>query len=191
MKIQDRLNGQMGTGGKARNGPPRLSCLLLLVASLSFCGGCDILSTECSSGHIPSDQGHRVTISQGVWGQVWLWRGNFNPSYGCGGGRVKPVQRLVLIYDVALWPDDVVTSDSHPGHGFFSEVRTRVVDSVRSDPEGFFEIALPAGRYSLFVREYSLYYAKSWAPSRPIGLVEVPEDGVHRIQFDINYQAAF
>ena len=104
---------------------------------------------------------------------------------------MKPVERLILIHDVALWPSDVVISDSHPGHGFFSEVRTLVIDSVQSDPAGFFEIALPAGRYSLFVREDSLFYAKSWAPGRPIGLVEVPEDGVHRVQFDINYQAAF
>jgi hypothetical protein len=174
-----------------RYGSPRLSSPVLLFASFSFCWGCDILSTDCSSGDIPSDQAHRVTISQGAWGQVWLWRGNFNPSYGCGGGKVKPVERLILIHDVALWPSDVVISDSHPGHGFFSEVRTLVIDSVQSDPAGFFEIALPAGRYSLFVREDSLFYAKSWAPGRPIGLVEVPEDGVHRVQFDINYQAAF
>ena len=114
-----------------------------------------------------------------------------NPSYGCGGGKVRPVERLILIHDVALWPDDVVISDSPLSQSFFTEVHTPVVDSVRSDSEGFFEIALPAGRYSLFVREDSLFYARSWAPNRPIGLVEVPEAGVHRIQIDINYEAAF
>jgi hypothetical protein len=122
---------------------------------------------------------------------VWFWRGNFDPSYGCGGGKVKPVERLILIHDVAIWPDDVVIPDSPPSQSFFAEVRTPVVDSVRSDSKGFFELALPAGRYSLFVREESHYYASNWAPGREIGLIEVPEVGVDRVQIDINYKAAF
>jgi hypothetical protein len=122
---------------------------------------------------------------------VWFWKGNFDPSYGCGWGKVRPVERLILIHDIAFWPDDVAISHSPVREGFFTDVHTPAVDSVCSDSEGFFEIALPAGKYSLFVREGSLSHARNWAPNRAIGLVEVPEAGVHRVQIDITYKAAF
>ena len=169
----------------------RNAVVLLLCSSI---WACDILSTECSSGEIPPDQAHRVSISQGAWGHVWFWRGNFknnDPNYGCGGGTVRPVERLVLIYEEAIWPDDVVASEDPPGQGFFAGIRTPVVDSVPTDSLGFFEIPLPVGRYSLFVREDSLYYARGGAPNRAIGLIEVPEGGVDRVQIDLKYKAAF
>jgi hypothetical protein len=122
---------------------------------------------------------------------VWFWKGNFNHRYGCGGGTVKPVERLILIQSVAIWPDDVGLWDVARSQSLFTEVHTPVVDSVRSDSMGFFEIALPAGKYSLLVREDSRYYASPRGPHREIGLVEVPEGGVDRIQIDINYRAGF
>jgi hypothetical protein len=80
------------------------------------------------------------------------------------------------------------------GYGaFFSQVRTVLIDSVRSDPDGFFEAELPAGTYSLFVRVDSLLYANRWSAAPPGGLVQpatVPTNGVVRMQLDLDYNKA-
>ncbi len=155
-----------------------LSCLAL--------ASCDILGLECGSSRRPADRAGRVSIQQGVWGQVWLWEGNFMPG-GCTSGRVQAVSRTVLVYEAT--PDSMVEY-TQPYGRFIRRVRTQLVDSTRSDPDGFFQLSLPPGKYSFFVRVDSLLYANGWDASPPAGIIKpatVPAGGVTRVQLDLDW----
>lgn len=136
--------------------PSLVAPALLIVAIPFLSGGCSSTGTgpDCGDKTIPPLQFEKVTIEEGIWGQLSNWVGNFMPSTTCTGGSVSAVQRTVLIFEAT--PDSLTTQSFM---GFFLEVRSELVDSVSSDPTGFFEIALPPGTYSLFVREDSLLWA--------------------------------
>lgn len=158
------------------------------VALLAFTtGACDVLGVDCGR-RAPEDQSSRVTISQGVWGEVVFSEGNLMPGAECPSGSIEPVRRTVLIYN------ETPRSKTQPGPaaGFFASVSTELVDSVVSDSRGFFEKTLPAGTYSVFVRENSLLYANSYAmPGEIINPVKIQQGQVARHRIDINYRAAY
>lgn len=156
-------------------------CLLLLLAS---CDG--ILDLGCG-GDRPSSQFHRVSITEGVAGQVWFWRGDFMP--GCPSGTIRGVKRTVFVYELTHRDE---TASAGPGEGaFVTAIATAVVDSVQSDSRGFFELRLPPGRYSLFVREGERFYANGWDGPGYVQPVEVQRGSVTPVQLDLTYEAAY
>lgn len=151
-------------------------------------GGCGILDPifGCGNDKAPRLQNEKVTISEGVWGQLRYREGNFMPGSGCTSGRIMAVQRTVLFYE--LTPDSLVTRPLHDP--FVSEIQTELVDSVRSDPSGFFQVILPPGQYSMFVREDTLLYANG-GDSRGIYPVTVDPGKATAVAFDIDYNAVY
>ena len=59
-----------------------------------------------------------------------------------------------------------------------------------SDADGFFQVVLPVGRYSIFAVEDTLFYANRFS-DKYVFPVEVVADSVTGIRFDINYRAAY
>jgi hypothetical protein len=139
---------------------------------------------------------NRVSIDQGIWGEVLFWEGNFMPIVypDVLSGQISPVVRTVFIHE-ATKDDQVqwVYVEIEPccGARFISEISTDLVAFTQSDDLGFFEIELPAGRYSIFVREYDYLYANLFAGEGYIFPVEVREGEVTGIKFDITYKAYF
>ncbi len=66
-----------------------------------------------------------------------------------------PFETMVYVYELtpAEKTERVGTST------LFSKIHTRLVDSVRSDKKGYYQFSLPAGSYSLFVRQDGFYFA--------------------------------
>ena len=91
--------------------------------------------------------------SGGIWGNVWYWQGYFDPpkEYGI----ITPVEREIHIFK-RIHFDSMANKDEYP---FFSFVDSPFVESVRSDINGYYQIELNAGNYSLFIYEDSKYYA--------------------------------
>ena len=79
--------------------------------------------------------------------------------------------------------------------GYFThlaaDIPTALVTAVRSDQNGYFEVELPQGRYSLFVREGGYYYANLIDGEGYVFPVEVKEGEAAGIQFDITYMATY
>ena len=122
-----------------------------------------------------------VTIDQGVWGDVWFWEGDFMPP--CPTGTVTAVSREMRIHELAGL-DDV----DPPGYGrFYSAVHTPLVAVVESGSNGFFEVALEPGHYSIFAVEDTLLYANWFAGGGNINPVTVDPGEVTGITFDITY----
>ena len=159
---------------------PMVRFLLPALLCFLFASGCR--QGECRP-RFPPDTRAQVTIDQGVWGNVWFWEGDFMPV---GWGKITPVRRTVYAFEPTTY--DQVERLDHAS--FYRTIRTRLVASTESNSSGFFQLALPRGRYSFFVREGSSFYA-SFDDGTYIMPATVYPDSVTKLQIDINYKACF
>ncbi|MFB6098136.1 MAG: hypothetical protein ABEK84_03300 [Salinibacter sp.] len=78
------------------------------------------------------------------------------------------------------------------GWTFYTDVPTERVTTVQSHQNGFFEVELPAGEYSLFVEEAvkgdTLLFANRFDGDQTILPVTVSTDSVSRERIRINYR---
>lgn len=117
----------------------------------------------------------KISVKQGVAGTLIMKEGNCMPWVGPYEGdnpcRAYPVLRTLRIYEPTS-PEDV------EGHGpSFEEVHTKLVAEANSDEDGFFQVELDTGRYSLFIIEKGKYYRNMWKDNL-IGPVTVEIDSV-------------
>ncbi len=135
----------------------------------------------------PPDNHKLVTIKQGIWGNVWLWEGDFMP--GPGGakrGKVTAVRREVRVYE------PVPVKDLDPPKGTeFKKIKAKLVKKVTSHTNGFYQISLKPGRYSIFVKEGSHYYANWFDGQGYVLPVTVVKDSVTKFQIDVKSGATF
>lgn len=161
-------------------------CLVLLVA-------CD---KEPTTAFIPGLDDNLTGISQGVYGSVLFWEGDFMPTYpeDDSGGEVYPVVRDVCIFEAVLHHDvEWSYVEIEPGCSTYlaTDIPATLLAVARSDKNGYFEAELPPGMYSIFVREGGHYYANLIDGAGYVFPVEVREGEASRIQFDITYMAAY
>ena len=164
--------------------PGMLPLLLVLIFGTSSCSTEASLKNYCYSTQDPPRNTSRVSIEQGIWGDIWFWKGNFMPV---GRGDICLVQRMVYIYELTT-REDVDQVGYSP---FFSNIYTNLVTTVRSDPEGFFQVTLEPGTYSLFLVENDYYYSNSYGPGGEIFPVTVKAGEVSEVLFNITTEAAF
>lgn len=110
----------------------------------------------CNGYKLPPDQRSRISITQGIAGEVLEWVGDFGTMPSCG--TVTPLTRTLLVYPptavASLPPND----GSPLSLSFVESLPGTPIDSVRSDTSGFFELALPPGSYTVVVRHRGLLY---------------------------------
>ena len=147
----------------------------------------DLLNSEKK---FPPDNHEKVSINQGVWGNVWLWEGNFMPTTdNSSNGTITPVEREIYIY-VATRFDSVSFSNSF-GSSFYDSILTKQIAKINSDNSGFYQIELPPGKYSFFVKEDSLFYGSEGDSDGHLMSARVGTDSITKRQIDITYKAAY
>lgn len=160
--------------------------LNILAATMLFLfTGCE---DDSVSPRLPDNSG-RVTIEQGVWGDVLLWEGNHMPTTdGSSSGTITPVEREVVIYK-AVTDNEV----EHSGHVYslYKKINGELVTTVESDDRGFYQVALPPGDYSIFSKEEDSLYFGGMASNQYLMHATVREGAVTKFQIDINHKAAF
>jgi len=103
-----------------------------------------------------------------------------------GRGEICQVKRKVFVYELTTF-SDVEQIDYTP---FYSAINTKLVTIVESDNEGFFQIELEPGNYSLFVKENGEFYS-NLSSSNGIFPVVIELNQVTEVRFDIKYKATF
>lgn len=166
--------------------PRSISLWIVTLACVAGCNGesaspCD----DTAVAAYPARNDDCVTIAEGVWGDVWFWDGDFMPV--CPSGSVTPAVREIRVHALATLAD-VVTG---PRPAFYATVGTPLVATVQSDRFGFFEAALPAGRYSIFAVEDTLLYANALDGAGHLCPVEILPGQVASVRLDITYRASF
>ncbi len=165
---------------------------LLVAAAMAFLLGACGITDPCGRRQAGEPVTERVSIDQGVWGRVLFLEGNFMPvANGCSSGRVYPVSRMVYIFEPVTRQELVAVGGEST---LYAEVPALAVDSVRSDADGFYQLDLPPGLYSILVREDSAYFVNGYSDTE-VGLTAQPvrvETGrtVQR-SIEIDYKAAY
>jgi hypothetical protein len=162
----------------------RFSNHLPLILCLIF-----LLTEGCSDqGSVPTASRTdllQITIHQGIAGRVWFWEGDFMPM--SPSGKITPAVRKVLVYTPTR-----TDSALRVGYGgFYSHILTTLVAEATSNDSGFFQVTLQSGRYSLFVKEDTLFYANSFDGEGYIQPVNVLSDSITAVRIDITYRATF
>ena len=156
---------------------------LLFLGVLMSCEKNPSDTENCFCESDPPRNDEKVVITQGLWGDVWFWKGNFMPP---GRGEVCQVKRKILIYELTT-PDDVVQPGDSP---FYTEINTNRIASIESDKHGFFQIELEEGIYSIFVEEDGKFYSNR-SSQEGIYLITIESGQVTEIRFDITYEAYY
>ena len=155
--------------------------LFIIFSHLIF--SCEDNPTE---NFYPPDNSERVTISEGVWGNVWFWEGNFMP--GSPDGTITPVVREIYVYKATK--GNLVQRDDYR-YPLIRDINSELVTVIKSDVSGFFEVALPEGKYSFFAKEDSLFFGSESDEEGFLMSAEVISNQVTKRQININYKAAY
>jgi hypothetical protein len=139
----------------------------------------------CYNEDYPPRNIEKVTIDQGLWGDVWFWKGDFKPV---NFGTICQVQRTIYIYELTELKDVVRAEPYTP---FYSTINTKLVATAESDSMGFFQIRLEPGSYSLFVMEDTFYYSNLFDGHGAIYPVHIESGKVADVRFDITYDATY
>ncbi len=153
---------------------------VVLAASVA-CGS--PTNARCSTPVQPADQTSRVSISQGVAGNVWEWVGAFPDC-----GAITAVSRTVLVYP----PTPIPALGSGNDGSYWSSFPVAPLDSAKSDASGLVQLPLPPGAYSFVVRDSSGYYIN--LPSFQAGVIgaaTVAPYQVKLVHFWITARAVF
>lgn len=134
------------------------------------------ISTACSS----------TQPLQGVKGQVFWISGNQMPGPEANRSAQYGVQREIHIYEKTTIQEATMSAD-----GFFTDIQTRLVTTITSKANGSYKIKLPAGQYSIFIKEPNGLYANLFDKDNTINLVVVKENQYTWLPITIDYQAAY
>jgi len=113
----------------------------------------------------------KPAAEQGIRGTVSEVFGNRMPMKGATESKPKGIAAQVLIYE-ATQLDQVVQAGAPT---LFASIQTKQIASVWSDSLGHFSVALPVGKYSLFIRQEKGFYANAFDQFNHIALFEVVE----------------
>jgi len=167
----------------------RTRFLIVIVLLMAIISGCDRWFSEdewdCPGLKLPSHNDDKVTIQQGIWGDVWFWEGDFMPV--CPSGTVMAVSREMRIHELTSVEDVEPTG----ARTFYRVINTELVATATSDSLGFFEVALAPGIYSIFAVEDSMFYVNRFDGQGNIFPVTVNEGQVTGITFDIDYLSSW
>jgi hypothetical protein len=139
----------------------------------------------CYSASYPPRNNEKVTINQGLWGDVWFWKGDFMPF---NFGTICQVHRKIYIYELTMMTNVV---RSKPYSPFYSKINTNLVTTIESDTSGFFQVELEPGSYSLFVFEDTCFYSNLFDGNGAIFPVKIESGKVTEVRFDITYDATY
>lgn len=160
--------------------------LLLITCALLFTIVCckkdsaESARTWANEQELYNYNSKKVSISKGLAGTLIQREGNCMPIIEEGACRFFPVQRTIQFYDFT-------TQDEVEGNGpFFDAVNTSLRGEILPDGDGFYELKLDTGTYSVFIVENGKYYANSYSRGG-IYPVEVKTDSVSLSKLVLDY----
>ncbi len=124
-------------------------------------------------------------VDQGVVGTVLWFEGNLMPSPGVPAPKGKPIERKIIICDLTN------ISDLGGNGPLFDAIGSNIVKEMSSDKEGVFSASLPVGKYSVFVKEDSQYFANSFDSKNNVGVLTIEENKVTTLNIQVNYKATY
>ncbi len=166
--------------------------ILVAILSISFLSckkegcnnedGCDIQETY-------AENALKVSIQNGIWGTVSSMEGNCMPSVPATASSCTncPVKRTVKIYDYTLFSQAIPSVDSPV---FFDSFSTQLIAEVNADEDGFFQVNIPAGRYTVVIVENGKLYASEGDGQGGLNPITYT-NGLQNVNLKMTYKAVF
>jgi len=129
---------------------------------------------------------HSTQPREGIKGQVFWISGNQLPGPEENHSSHYGIQRQIHIYEVTTIEETKMTPE-----GFFSDIKTKLITSLTTKPDGSFKVKLPPGKYSIFVQEAEGLYANLFDKNNAINPVVVKERQYSWLPISVDYQAAY
>lgn len=135
-----------------------LSGLLLVICVFISCRKDELPAKKCDIQKVYEENAARVTISNGIWGTVSSMEGNCMPMVYPSGSTCThcPVKRTVKIYEYTLISQATPSGNSGV---FFDNFNTPLLAQADTDENGFFQINIAPGKYTIAVVENGKLYA--------------------------------
>lgn len=127
-----------------------------------------------------------AVAQQGIKGQVFWLGGNQMPSPQPETAPTLGIQRDILVYKLTNLRE--VDQTRAP---FYSGIKTELVATVRSRPDGSFKIKLEPGDYSVFIKESEGLFANSLNAAGEINKITVSGRKYTWITITVDYDAVF
>ncbi|RYY07250.1 MAG: hypothetical protein EOP43_03815 [Sphingobacteriaceae bacterium] len=124
-------------------------------------------------------------IKQGICGTILLKQGNQMPGPGRVLSAGQPVARKVLVYQLTN------VNQAQSNGTIFTGIKTALVAQTYSNSKGYFELKLPAGKYSVFVLEKEGLYANYFDGKGSINPIEVVKDSINCKDIYLTNKAVF
>ncbi|MBX2932102.1 MAG: hypothetical protein KF781_09165 [Chitinophagaceae bacterium] len=166
---------------------------MCLVVALISCqkNNRDIITTPtvCDIQEVYAKNANKVTITNGIWGTVSSMEGNCMPIIDPSSNACKhcPVKRTIQFYPYTLHSNATMIGSSNV---FFSSFNAPLIAQVDADAEGFFQINIPSGHYSIAIVENGNLYANGrdgYGGLCPVNFT----GGLEKINLTMTYKAAF
>jgi hypothetical protein len=126
-----------------------------------------------------------VAQKQGLKGQVFWVSGNQMPGPESMLSPNQGAVREILIYELTSFKDVTQVGP------FFRDIKTKMVASVTSRPDGTFKVKLMPGAYSVFTKEKNGLYANLFDDRNNINPVNIKDGQYAWKTITIDYEAAY
>jgi hypothetical protein len=130
---------------------------------------------------------HSQGKKTGLEGYIFRITGNRMPSPDAKLSPPKGIKAVLYIYELTSLSQVTKQGES----AFYSSIRTRLVQTVTSNDNGYFFASLPPGEYSLFTKKDALYYANNFDGDNHIAPVKVLPHKVTQVNVNIDYEAVY
>jgi hypothetical protein len=168
------------------------SIVVLLLFSVFSCDKNDAPpgipnTAACDMTAIYAANEKKVTVDEGVWGTIAFMQGNCMPMIGLSPISSCPVKRTVRFYGYTLRGQAVPVQNSL---SFFESFSTPLMAAVETDANGFFQLQLPAGTYTVVTVEDGKLYASDSDGQGGLNPVKY-EGGLLKVNLTMTYKAVF
>ena len=127
-------------------------------------------------------------IKQGIKGQITEIRGNQMPKVGVTPAKPRPVSTTLFVYE----PTHISqVKPVETGSPLYTTINRNLVASVISDSLGNYQLYLPTGTYSVFVKKGAYFFANLFDTQNNIQQVTVDSGKITSLHILINSGATY
>ncbi|HKC69873.1 MAG TPA: hypothetical protein VKG26_16675 [Bacteroidia bacterium] len=145
--------------------------IILLVNVLLFLNSC-AKDPSVTKSNLNIDYSKFVTIKHGLWGSCTYLTGDCMPMIGGNSScKSEPVKRTIYVYAPTV--DSQAVQIGGPNSSFYSQINTQLIAQTQSEDNGFYQISLQPGRYTILILEQGKYYCMDWGGQHQLAPVTV------------------
>jgi len=123
----------------------------------------------------------------GLEGYIFRISGNRMPSPDAKLSPPKGIKTALYIYELTSLNQVSKEREST----FYTNIHTKLIQTVTSDDKGYFFVSLPPGEYSLFTKKDALYYANNFDGNNHIAPVKIQAGKITQVNINIDYDAVY